>query len=177
MFVSMKRRGYTRDGAQYAQGYFLMLMQCKEDRDLPVRGMVRYARMSQLGHFMMANVKVAGHTLVLSGTYGSDALLMDVPREVYEQGEELPQELYQAWATGEGHNGPGHEEEAMRLWGQRLIPLRAGTRLQTKIERVQRNATLLQQAKRKAVEAMARTKGRENLIKEGLGWMLPLLSD
>ena len=82
----------------------------------PLRALVRYARLKQLGHFMMGTARVGQHSLTLSGSYGNDGLPMSVPDDVYEAGVELPQHLYDAWNKGGGWNGAGSEATAMREW-------------------------------------------------------------
>jgi hypothetical protein len=129
MFVTVSKGGYTRDDSQFSQGYFLILMHPKKTLeemlahkpDPPVRGLVRFVRMSQCGHFMMGRINVKGHRIVLSGSYGADGLICDVPQEVYDLGEELPQELYDAWNSGGGWNGAGSEAPKMRGWGLELL--------------------------------------------------------
>jgi len=88
----------------------------------PLRGIVRYVRMKQLGHFMMGTARVGKTRLSLSGSYGSDGLPLSVPDEVYELGAPLPENLYQAWKHGGGWNSAGSEAGAMRAWAlQNLI--------------------------------------------------------
>lgn len=118
--------GYNRGGEQFSHGLFLILM-VDGDKDWlkrtpeekkAVRGLVRFVRMGQSGHFMVAFVNIKGHRIYLSGTYGADGLLKDVPHAVYELGLDLPPELYEAWAKGGGHNSAGSEAEAMHRWAQ-----------------------------------------------------------
>lgn len=82
----------------------------------PIRALVRHVSMSQFGHFMMGHARVHGHTLTLSGSYGSDGLPDTVPTKVYEYGTQLPDELYKAWSNSGGWNGAGSEASAMREW-------------------------------------------------------------
>jgi hypothetical protein len=84
----------------------------------PMRGIVRYVRMRQLGHFMMGSARVGKTRLTLSGSYGSDGLPTTVPDEVYEMGVALPQTLYDAWNNGGGWNTAGSEADAMRQWAK-----------------------------------------------------------
>ncbi len=82
----------------------------------PLRAIVRYVRMRQLGHFMMGSARIGSQRITLSGSYGSDGLPVSVPDEVYQMGAELPGELYNAWNNGGGWNGAGSEAPAMRQW-------------------------------------------------------------
>jgi hypothetical protein len=118
MFITVKRAGYDRDGQQVSSGRFLALMQPDTPDGLgqPLRGIVRFAALTQLGHFMMGRIRVKGHSLTVSGAYGSDGLPMTVPPEVYDAGVELPAELYDLWAKGGGWNSAGSEGPALRKW-------------------------------------------------------------
>lgn len=128
MFVTMRRSGYTRDGSQFAQGMYLILALPDDAPNNPaiwrdnVRGIVRSVSLRQLGQFMMGRVTIAGHKLSVSGSYGSDGLLKDVPRKVWERGVPLPPALYDAWAHGNGWNGAGNEADAMREWARATFP-------------------------------------------------------
>jgi hypothetical protein len=124
MFITSRRRGYDRAGQQVASGRFLLLVQPKayEDRDKPIRALVRFTSMQQLGHFMMGECRAFGHSITLSGTYGSDGLPCGVPPDVYEQAVEVPAELIAAWNTGGGWNGAGSEAQAMRDWALKTFP-------------------------------------------------------
>jgi len=93
-----------------------------QSNSYPLRAIVRYVRMRQLGHFMMGSARVNGHSLTLSGSYGSDGLPMSVSDEVYEAGVELPAELYTLWANGGGWNSAGTEAGHMREWAKQTFP-------------------------------------------------------
>jgi len=130
MFIKNVKGGYTRDGSQWASGYFLCLCHPSDSGIIPVsdypaqtRAFVCYARMSQLGPWMMANVKIIGHELTLSGAYGQDGLIMDVPRALWEKATQLPNELYEAWKAGGGWNSAGSEAESMRQWAMKNFDL------------------------------------------------------
>lgn len=85
--------------------------------DMPVKAVVRKVVLRQCGHFMMGTARVYGYSLTLSGAYGADGLIKVVPRAVYDRlPVTLPDELYQAWATGGGWNSAGSEAPAMREW-------------------------------------------------------------
>ncbi len=128
MFITNTGHGYDRDGQAWSRGQFLVLMHPKvmkpcgtfeyetTDSSAPVRALVRHCSLHQLGHWMMGSIRVGKHKVTVSGAYGADGLIMSVPREVYDKGVELPKELYDAWATGEGWNSCGTEAPAMRKW-------------------------------------------------------------
>lgn len=87
----------------------------------PIRAIVRYVRMRQLGHFMIGSARIGKTRITLSGSYGSDGLPKTVPDEVYEAGTPLPQELYDAWNKGGGWNSAGNEREAMEKWAKQNL--------------------------------------------------------
>jgi hypothetical protein len=127
MFITGQRRA-TRNG-QRARGRFLILMQPEdiaigEISTTPVRALVRYVEMAQIGHFMMGTLTLKGHAISLSGAYGHDGLILDVPREVYDMGVELPADLREAWNKGGGHNSAGSEGPAMKAWALATFPAR-----------------------------------------------------
>jgi hypothetical protein len=132
MFIQVKRSGYDRTGQHFCSGLFLILMQPKAENlpmlssAYPIKAIVRHVAMKQLGHWMMGHARIHGHTLTLSGSYGSDGLPDTVPTEVYDRGVDLPQELYRAWKDGGGWNGAGSEGPLMRKWAlENLDALRA----------------------------------------------------
>ena len=84
--------------------------------DWPIRAIVRRVSLHQCGHFMMGTARAKGHSITLSGAYGSDGLPRLVLDEVYELGLELPAELREMWNKGGGWNGAGSEAPAMRRW-------------------------------------------------------------
>lgn len=120
MFLTNSRSGYrVRDGEQFAHGKFLILMSPPDGVDrTKVRAIVRHVRMWQSGPYMVAFIRVKGHKVYLSGAYGSNGLLTDVPKEVYDIGEDLPPELYEKWSKGGGWNSTGSEAPDMRKWAQ-----------------------------------------------------------
>ncbi len=124
MFITIRRSGYDRAGQQVASGRFLLLVQPKgsDNRDKPIRALVRFTSLRQLGHFMMGECRAFGHRLTLSGSYGGDGLPCDVPDDVYEKAVEVPAELVAAWNTGGGWNGAGTEAPAMREWALKTFP-------------------------------------------------------
>lgn len=125
MFINKAQRWDTRSG-QHARGSYLMLMTVRDLATLPIevraahalsghmwpiRCLVRYVQLDQLGHFMMGTVTLFGHKLSVSGEFGHDSLTLDVPNDVYLRGVELPDYLYQGWA----HERSGFHEE-LRTW-------------------------------------------------------------
>ena len=124
MFITARRRGYDRNGQQVASGRFLLLVKPKgwENRDKPMRALVRFTSMQQLGHFMMGECRAFGHKITVSGSYGGDGLPCDVPDAVYDKAVEVPAELVAAWNTGGGWNGAGSEAQAMRDWALKTFP-------------------------------------------------------
>lgn len=123
MFIELRNSGYDRHGQQHASGRFLLLMQPdKDEKGKPLRALVRFVALSQLGHFMMGFARIKGQRFSVSGAYGSDGLPMTVPTEIYELGTELPQDLYDAWNKGGGWNSAGSEAEAMIKWAKKTFP-------------------------------------------------------
>ena len=122
MFITITRSGYDSHGEQHTSGLFLMLVldkyqhgACSPDN---VRAIVRYVAMHQFGPWMMGSARIGAHRLTLSGSYGADGLIMDVPSDVYDRAIPLPRELYEAWKHGGGWNGAGSESDAMRRWAK-----------------------------------------------------------
>lgn len=149
MFLSC-RSWYART-EQRASGPFLILFAHDGHRRTspaakhPVpelRALVRYARMSQLGNFMMASVTVSvgttKHEIVLSGTYGADGLPKEMTEVdvhaplvsgqglptkerwpgLWERLHPVPEDLQDAFWAGGGHNTSGTEGPALRSWAR-----------------------------------------------------------
>jgi hypothetical protein len=133
MYVQRVRQGYDPDGAQRcSRGAFLILISRGDER---MRGVVRKVALSQFGQWMMGRARVYGHTMVISGAYGGDGLPVhleherlpqDVQDRLWEEGEEVPPALYDAWANGGGWNSAGSEAEEMLAWGKYLAKKRYG---------------------------------------------------
>lgn len=70
--------GYNRHGEQTARGDFLVIFAKGQE----LRAAVRHVRMSQLGHWMMASVKIGPYKTTLSGSYGSDGLPKNTTKSV-----------------------------------------------------------------------------------------------
>lgn len=133
MYIDNSGRAYySSDGGQrHSRASFLILMQIRYE-DKPIspeearpRGIVRKVALRQLGHWMMGTARIHGHSITVSGVYGGDGLLCRVPRDVFLKGVPLPDDLYEAWKNGGGHNSAGSEAPAMREWALRtLVPKR-----------------------------------------------------
>ena len=122
MFISMRRRGYEgteqvhlADSLSYASPKDGK-SQCAYSRTGPLTSM------RQLGHFMMGTARAYGHSITLSGSYGSDGLPCNVPQEVYDRAMALPEWLHEAWNKGGGWNSCGNEAPAMRQWAIATFP-------------------------------------------------------
>lgn len=134
MFLSgLSKSWVDRMGDQHAQGAFLLLVSPAYQGSLsiatesprPYRGLVRYVKMSQSGHFMVGSVSIrsqAGmrHIISLSGAYGADGLIREVPNAIYAMGTDLPAELHDKWNRGGGHNSVGMEAPDMDAWAKEL---------------------------------------------------------
>lgn len=82
----------------------------------PMRAIVRYVRMRQMGHWMMGSARIGSERVTLSGSYGSDGLPSTVSDAVYDAGTEVPTHLVEAWGKGGGWNSAGNEASQMREW-------------------------------------------------------------
>jgi hypothetical protein len=146
MFISQSRCGYIGT-EQYASGDFLIVF----DRDVytpnhvdsydpatrdftkplhrltdverrEVRVLVRKIALRQCGHWMMGAVKLCGHRISLSGTYGSDGLphTLTIEQEdaLWGRLHPLPAELLEAFWKGGGHNSAGSEGPLLHAWAK-----------------------------------------------------------
>lgn len=115
----------TQRGEQRAEGAFLVLMTSAGSMDKPTyRGLVRRVAMHQSGHFMVGGLAINrnGYVYVisLSGAYGADGLVCNVPTPFFEFGADLPEELHKKWNEGGGHNSVGSEAPDMDAWAKTL---------------------------------------------------------
>lgn len=105
---------------------FLILIQHK---DKPIgtdnfRALVRMVAMEQCGNFMMGRARVKGHTLILSGAYGSDGLPYTTDSDdIFNAAVPVPAELYEAWSKGEGWNSAGKEAGVMQKWARETFKI------------------------------------------------------
>lgn len=124
MYIKDFKSGHDDHDQQWSAGEFLILMQRKPLRDglhshePAIRAIVRHVRMGQMGPWMMGTARVQHYTLGLSGSYGGDGMPTLVAPAVYAQGIDLPQDLYEAWNVGNGHNSAGSEAPLMRAWAR-----------------------------------------------------------
>lgn len=123
MYLSANRT-YYRGGDQCAsRAPFLLLIQPKQATigetcaAANTYAIVRKVALHQIGHWMMGTANIGGRYRSVSGAYGNDGLPMDVDT-LPADAVPLPQALYDAWATGGGHNGAGSEGKAMREWAR-----------------------------------------------------------
>ena len=119
MFIEGGQGYYKRSGEQASRpGSFLILVSCDE---LPLnkdnfRACVVRTHLEQCGHWMMGRAMIQGKKFTLSGAYGEDGLTMTVSKEIFDKCVSVPEELYDAWNKGGGHNGCGSEGYVMKTW-------------------------------------------------------------
>lgn len=80
---------------------------------------VRHVSLRQFGHFMMGTARIAGQSVTVSGSYGSDGLPMDYEKLTPLARAKLvrvPDELTEQFWAGGGHNCAGEEAPAIRQW-------------------------------------------------------------
>jgi hypothetical protein len=65
---------------------------------------------------MMGEARAFGHRIPISGAYGADGLVREVPQHIYDKAVPVPQDLVYAWNNGGGWNSCGSEAPAMREW-------------------------------------------------------------
>ena len=124
MFLT-SQRGYTKGGEQWAKGSFLILFSYNpysntakyQESKNGLFACVRNVKLKQLGHWMMAIVKIGQLEVSLSGTYGHDGLTCDWKPEMAPWLHSVPEELKDIFWKGEGgHNSAGSEGPMMRDW-------------------------------------------------------------
>ena len=124
MFLNVKRQGYNRNEEAVCHGDFLVIFNLESGGEL--RAVVRHARMRQLGHWMMAGVKVGDQNITLSGAYGGDGLPVEnrlKTEALWNRLHVVPAELQEAFWHGGGHNTSGKEGPAMQAWAQENLSL------------------------------------------------------
>lgn len=119
MYIEPTYTHYVGTEQHVRKALFLLLVEPIGERDCnkdTVRALVRKVALRQLGHFMMGRVRIFGKTYSVSGAYGGDGLPMDIDKEHWEKAVPLPEELFNAWSKGGGHNSAGSEAPLMREW-------------------------------------------------------------
>ncbi len=97
-----------------------------------MRCFVRHVILRQMGHFMVGDMKLGSQQIYVEGTYGGNGLPKTLPREVWQAGLILPNDLCELWATAKGgHNSAGSEGLLIRRWARDNINAlrRAGSKL------------------------------------------------
>ena len=119
MYLTNKGHTYYRGTEQcHTKAPFLLLIQ---DKDQPVgqdnfRALVRSVALHQLGHWMMGTARIKNQSITVSGVYGSDGLPVNVSKEIYDIGIDVPKRIYNLWNKGGGWNSCGYEADAMGGW-------------------------------------------------------------
>ncbi len=140
MFLKQSRSGYNRQGEQFARGSFLLVFSNnqhkwaeetgKDWRDFPsenrrkLYACVRHVSLRQMGPWMMGSARIAGQSVTVSGSYGSDGLPGDYERLTLAARAklvEIPAELTEMFWQGGGHNCAGNEAAAMREWALKTL--------------------------------------------------------
>ena len=118
MYIVQPRKGYDSGGQFSRRAWFLILAQPSDEKPCRnnVRAFVRKVSLSQFGHFMMGIARIHGYSIVVSGAYGNDGLPKTMMRSLWEKGAPLPDELYDAWASGNGWNNARSEWMSMVEW-------------------------------------------------------------
>lgn len=136
MFLKTSRSGYDQNGEQFVRGSFLILFSHNNFKwgeetgrpwsECPYTGhelyaCVRHVSLRQFGHWMMGTARIAGQSLTLSGSYGSDGLPCD-----YEKLSEaaraklirVPEDIEAIYWKGDGWNSSGSEGPDLRRWAK-----------------------------------------------------------
>jgi hypothetical protein len=140
--------GHHRDGRQKCRGFYVALFTNSElnsGRHPPLRACVRKVYLSQLGHFMVGNLRIGRHYICVSGSIGHDGLPLDTRTPAYfKRGEppheiivdwdslvELPVELRNTYWQNKGHNTvDGEAAAALNAWAtENLKALRGAGRI------------------------------------------------
>jgi len=122
VYIDETDRYYDSEGQHTRRAPFLLLVQ--EDGEpcaSNLRGLVRQVALKQCGQWMMGFARIAGQTLTVSGTYGSDGLPITVGKKAYAKGTPMPGFLYDLWNKGGGWNSAGSEAAMLREWGKWLM--------------------------------------------------------
>jgi hypothetical protein len=121
------------------KGMFLLVFQ-HQDYPNELRAVLRHVHMKQLGNWMMANIDIGNHKIVLTGSFGNSGLPIDLTRtqdfakekgdamhqprltadeakELWDQMIPVPQDIADAyWKDDTGHNSVGQTAVLFRDW-------------------------------------------------------------
>lgn len=128
MYIQPTRTYYQGTELCASRGLFLILCHPKlpgykhADYFTETRALVRKVALRQCGHWMMGTARAYGHSLTLSGSYGADGLILEVPQEVYDRAFPVPRELMEAANNGGGWNSAGSKADLFRKWALNHLP-------------------------------------------------------
>jgi hypothetical protein len=123
MYIEKTTTYYKGSDQKTRSARFLILVQPEWNGGTErnkIRAIVRMVALSQCGHYMVGKARAFGHSITISGAYGSDGMPATVPDDVYQRAIPVPKHLIEAWNTGGGWNGAGSEAQAMREWALTL---------------------------------------------------------
>jgi hypothetical protein len=121
--LNLTRSGYEGT-EQTASGNYMALF----SQEGELWAAVRYLRMRQLGHWMMGAFRIAGKSVTVSGSIGSDGLPINwdkLPVAAQMDPDKyglvpLPYELQRSyWSNEDGWNDCGSMTAPLREWGIR----------------------------------------------------------
>ena len=119
MYIQRIENYCDTHGTQFVRrAPFLILIQ-SEDRECGptnFRAFIRTIGLKQCGHWMMGTARIFNESITISGSYGNDGLPKTVSEKIFLKGFPVPEDLYNEWAYGAGHNSAGSEAESFRIW-------------------------------------------------------------
>lgn len=145
MFLTPSNTYYDSDGSQRASKAWYLILACREAGPLDGMGITtrdeqytcgtcgkahsalyaiaRKVALSQLGHFMMGTARIGGHSVVVSGNFGSDGLpdtigQYGIPSALAPYFTKLPNDVASSyWHSGEDyHAGKSGDYRQLGLW-------------------------------------------------------------
>ena len=96
--IGSPQSGYGRHGQQWGKGWFLIAF----SREREIRVVVKKAHLKQCGHFMMGDVELGDHVIVLSGPLGHDGLPCDAPDDLWPRLHPIPPDVAEPYWKGTG---------------------------------------------------------------------------
>lgn len=121
---------YDADGSQHHSRAPFLILAC----DVPgsdLYACIRVVALSQCGHWMMGTARIAGESVCMSGSYGSDGLpgtLADYSDRVRAAFVRVPDDIVRAYwhADDPGWNSAGSEAPTLARWARaNMAQLRA----------------------------------------------------